>query len=67
MAAITPNEKNGKIVSYKFKACMGRNKDGKQIFKCCTWKVPDGMPPSKMDKAAMKAAEKWEKRSKDRV
>jgi len=64
MAAITPNEKNGKIVSYKFKACMGRNKDGKQIFKCCTWKVPDGMPPSKMDKAAMKAAEKWEKEVK---
>jgi len=32
MAVITPNEKNGKIVSYKFKACMGRNKDGKQIL-----------------------------------
>lgn len=64
MAAIIPNRKNGKIVSYKFKACLGRTKDGKQIFKCCTWKVPDGLAPSKQERAVTKAAEKWEKEIK---
>ena len=40
MASVYPNRKNGTIVSFKFKACLGRNADGKQIFKCCTW-IPE--------------------------
>ncbi len=65
MAAIIPNEKNGKIISYKFKVCVGRNAEGKQIFKCHTWKVPDGLAPSKAIKAATKAAEEWEQEAKN--
>ena len=41
MAAIIQNKKDGKVVSYKFKACVGRDELGKQVFKCSTWKVPD--------------------------
>ena len=50
MASITANRKNGKVVSYKFKACVGRDETGKQIFRCNTWKVPDGLAPSKIEK-----------------
>ena len=32
MASIYPNLKDGKIVSYKFKAYLGRDDDGKQII-----------------------------------
>ena len=52
MASIIPKEKDGKIISYKFKACVGRDDCGKQVFRCTTWKVPAGLVPSKAVKAA---------------
>jgi len=45
MATITQNKKEEKITSYKFRTCVGRDEFGKQIFRCCTWKAPDGMIP----------------------
>ena len=65
MAAIIQNKKDGKVVSYKFKACVGRDELGKQVFKCSTWKVPDGMTPSKAEKAAQRAAATWEHQVKE--
>ena len=65
MASITQNKKDGKVVSYKFKACVGRDELGKQVFKCSTWKVPEGLIPSRVEKAAQKAAADWEKQVKD--
>jgi hypothetical protein len=56
MASIIPKTKDGKIISYKFKACVGRDDCGKQVFRCTTWKVPAGLVPSKAVKAAEKAA-----------
>lgn len=61
MANITPNIKDGKTISYKFKCCLGREENGKQIFRCMTWKVPNELPPSRMQKAAERAAAEWEK------
>lgn len=61
MAAVTPKKKNGKIISYKFRACVGRGESGRQIFRCTTWKVPSGLSPAKAEKAATKAAEIWER------
>lgn len=61
MASITQNKKDGKVVSYKFKACVGRDELGKQIWRCTTWKIPEGMIPSRAEKAAQKAAAVWEK------
>ena len=61
MAAVTPKKKNGKIISYKFRACVGRDESGRQIFRCTTWKVPSGLSPAKAEKAATKAAEIWER------
>ena len=64
MASIIPNSKDGKIVSYKFKSCVGRDDCGKQVFRCTTWKVPGGLAPSKAIKAAEKAAAAWEQEAK---
>ena len=64
MASIIPKEKDGKIISYKFKACVGRDDCGKQVFRCTTWKVPAGLVPSKAVKAAEKAATAWEQDAK---
>ena len=61
MAAITPNTKNGKVLSYRFRACVGRDTLGKQVFRSTTWVIPDNIAPSKAEKAAYKAAELWEK------
>ena len=65
MASITQNKKNGKVISYRFRTCVGRDEFGKQIFRCCTWKAPDGMMPSRAEKAAQKAAAEWERQAKD--
>ena len=65
MASITQNKKNGKVISYKFKACVGRDEFGKQIFRCTTWKVPEGLAPARVEIAAQKAAAEWEKQAKD--
>ena len=61
MAAITPQIKNDKVVAYRFRACVGRDTNGKQIFRSYTWKVPAGMTPSKAERTAYPAAEQWEK------
>ena len=37
MASIYLNRKDGKIVSFKFKAFLGRDENGRQIVKCTTW------------------------------
>ena len=64
MATITPKMKDGKLVSYKFRACTGRDETGKQIFRCTTWHVPNELTPSKAERAAHKAADVWEKEVK---
>ena len=64
MASIIPKIKDGKIISYKFKACVGRDDCGKQVFRCMTWKVPGGLGPVKAEKVAEKAAAAWEQEAK---
>ncbi len=63
MATIYPNRKDGKIVSFKFKAFLGRNEHGKQIFKCKTW-IPDKRTT---EKKLLELAEKesiiWERQA----
>ena len=40
MATIYPNKKEGKIISVKLKAYLGRDEHGKQIFRCKNW-IPE--------------------------
>ncbi len=61
MATIIKNEKNGKIISYKFRTYLGRDKNGKQLAQYTTWIVPNELTPTKAERAANKAAAEWEK------
>ncbi len=65
MATIIPNQKNGKIVSYKFRAYIGRTEFGEQIIRYTTWRAPTNLSPSKLQKAAERAAAEWEKQVKE--
>ena len=64
MAYIQEKVKGKKIVSFKFKACMGRDANGKQIFKCKTWYPPADLTPAKARKEAQKVAGVWEEEAK---
>lgn len=65
MASIIQNKKDGKVISYKFIVCVGRDEFGKQIWRCNTWKSPEGLIPSRAEKAVQKAAAEWEKQAKE--
>ena len=64
MAYIQEKVKGKKIVSFKFKACMGRDLGGKQIFKCKTWYPPADLTPAKARKEAQRVAGVWEEEAK---
>jgi len=64
MASIQEKLKDGKVVSYKFKTCLGRDENGKQIFKCITWYPPEGMTLTRIPKAAKLEADIWEREAK---
>ena len=56
MATIKENRVNGKLISFKFTSCLGRDSQGKQIRRYKTWKVPEGITPSKAKKLAEREA-----------
>lgn len=60
MSSIYPNRKNGKIISFKFKVCIGIDENNKQIFKCKTWTPEKSMSESKLKDLAKKEATLWE-------
>lgn len=64
MASIKSNIKDGKTVSFRFRCCVDREENGKQVFRTLTWHIPDGLTPSKAERAAKKAAAEWEKQVK---
>lgn len=61
MASVYPNRKNGKIVSFKIKVFLGRDENGKQIFKCRTWTPEKAMSEKKLLQQAEKQSIIWEK------
>lgn len=64
MAGIRENKRNGKVVSYRFTACLDRDVNGKQVRKYKTWPVPEDLTPSKAKKAAQRAADEWEQQER---
>ena len=60
MANVRENKRNGKVVSYRFTACIGRDAQGKQVRRYATWEIPEGLTPTKAKKAAERAADDWE-------
>ena len=64
MANIRENTKNGKVISYRFTACMERDVRGRQIRKYTTWTPPAGLTAAKAKKAAERAADAWEEENR---
>ena len=63
MATVIKNLKDGQVISYKFRAYLGKD-ERTQIARYTTWHIPDGLTPSKAERAAQKAAAEWEKQVK---
>ena len=62
MASIYLNRKDGKIVSFKFKAFLGRDENGRQIVKCTTWTADCSLSEKRLMQLAKKESAIWEKR-----
>lgn len=60
MSTITERKKAGKVIAFKFVACIGRDADGKRICKGTTWKPPEGLTYAKARKLAEAEAYRWE-------
>ena len=65
MANIRENKRDGKIISYRFTVCLGRDANNKQIRRYTTWEVPEGLTPAKAKKAAERAADAWERETRE--
>ncbi len=63
MASVKPNyAKDGKtVISYRVRACIGRDEAGKQILISKTVEPPIGLTPKKALKAVQNDADEWEK------
>ena len=57
--------KGKKIVSFKIKVRMGRDANGKQIFKCATWYPLADLTPAKARKEVQKVAAVWKEETKE--
>lgn len=57
-------DKNGKIVKYKFRCCVGRDEHYKQIWRSKTIKRPEGLTPKKEEKEVQRMMDAWEDRVK---
>ena len=65
MASISPyKNKDGVIISYRFRACVGRDELGKQQFATKTVKLTDKetkLTPKKLEAEMQRQADNWEK------
>lgn len=66
MASVKPVVgKNGKIISWRVRVCVGRDEDTyKQIWRTTTIKHPEGLTPKRAEAAVEDAAKAWEKEQK---
>lgn len=68
MASIKLNKDgSGKIISYRFRACIGRDDQGKQIFVTKTEKADSSLTPAKELKEMQRKADNWEEKLKSGI
>ena len=66
MASVKVNYgKDGKIVSYRLRADLGRDANGKQLIRTRTERASEKMTPAKALKAMQRLADEWEQKLKD--
>ena len=56
MASIKEEGTRSKRLSYKFRVCLGRDENGRQISKAMRWNPPEDMTPAKARKEAQRVA-----------
>ena len=56
IASIKEERTRDKRLSYKFRVCLGRDENGRQISKAMRWNPPEGMTPAKARKEAQLVA-----------
>lgn len=61
MASIERKVGKGGTISYRFRACVGRDEFNKQIFRSTTIQRPDGLTPKKEEREVERLADEWEK------
>lgn len=65
MASVKENRnKAGEIISYRFRACMGRDDAYRQIFRSVTIPRPEGLTPAKERKEVQRLADAWEEKER---
>ena len=66
MASIKENvSKNGEVVSYRYRCCVGRDMNGVQIFRTMTDTDIPELTPAKLKKEMQARADAWEKKMKE--
>ncbi len=62
MASIMPKyNKEGSIIAYRFRVCLGRETSGKQKTVSKTVPVPEGLSPKKAEREMQRQADEWER------
>ena len=62
MATIdTRKDKSGTITGYRFRACIARDEQGRQVWRTCTIPRPEGLTPKKEQKEIERQADEWER------
>ena len=64
MATIQEKIKGKKIVSFKIKVCVGKDENGKQVFRCKNWYPPEELTNGKARKEVQKVAILWDDEAK---
>ena len=61
MAIITNTNKSGEIISYKFRCCVGRDEEYKQVWRTRTVKAEafQGLTPKKLEKELNRQYDEW--------
>ncbi len=58
-------DKNGKVISYRFRSCVGRDEQNKQIWRTVTVPRPEGLTPKKEQDEIERQADAWEQAQKN--
>lgn len=65
MATIDQNKNaEGEVISYRFRACVGRDDQYRQVWRTKTVKRPEGLTPAKERKQMEREADAWEQEQK---
>ncbi|MBR3175368.1 MAG: site-specific integrase [Oscillospiraceae bacterium] len=57
--------KKGDVFGYRFRACVGRDEKGKQVWRTQSIDRPEGLTPKREEKEVQRLAEQWEQEQKE--